>query len=89
MDIIAIQEILNVESKYLIECKRKQKKHSVGVGTVREFYGVHTAEKANKSIIAATSFFTSTAKEFAETCQWQLDLRDYDDVIGWIKAYRE
>lgn len=87
-DIVAIRSTLGVKSKYIIECKRYAKTNPVSVGLVRSLYGVQTQEGANKSILATTSHFTSGAKNFASSAnstQWGMDLKDYDDIVEWIR----
>jgi len=72
---------------YLIECKRHKPDNPVGVDVVRALYGVAAAEQATYGILAATSYFTKDAQEFAKTVQYRLSLRDYDDLIMWLKQY--
>lgn len=86
-DIIAIRSDLGIPSKYIIECKRYSYDNPVGVGLVRNLYGVQMQEGANKSVLATTSRFTSNAKEFASaknTTQWGMDLKDFDDICNWL-----
>jgi hypothetical protein len=86
-DIIAISEHLDIRSKYLIECKRYLPDNKVTISLVQRLYGVKMAESANKAILATTSSFTKPAKEFASEHIWDLDLKAYDDIMGWIKSY--
>ena len=86
-DIIAIQKQMNVQTKYLIECKRYARTNKVSMATVQRLFGVKMAEAANKAILATTSTFTRDARHFASTHMWDLDLKDYDDIIAWIRAY--
>lgn len=51
--------------KYLVQCKQ-WKISKVGVSTVRELYGVMTAERAVGGFVVASGAFTDDAKEFAE-----------------------
>ena len=92
-DIIAIHKSsMGIDTCYLIECKKYAPNNKVGVGIVRTLYGVHSSlDGANKSIIATTSSFTSGAKQFANDClrsKWHMDLKDHNDVLKWINAYR-
>lgn len=88
-DMIAIRDdALGIRSKYIIECKRYAKTNQVTVELVRHLYAIHTTTGANKSILATTSTFTRDAKKFAletKNTQWAMDLKDYDDVIEWVK----
>lgn len=51
--------------KYLVQCKQ-WKVSKVGVATVRELYGVMTAERAVGGFVVASGAFTDDAKAFAE-----------------------
>lgn len=72
---------------YLVECKRYQRDRPVGVEIVRSLYGVAAAERASCGVLATTSYFTRGAKEFAKKAQYQLSLRDFDDLAGWLRTY--
>jgi Restriction endonuclease len=87
-DIVAVYEHMNVKSKYLIECKRYAPTNKVSIGIVQRLFGVKVAESANKAILATTSFFTKDARNFANNHLWDLDLKDYNDIMAWIKTYR-
>jgi hypothetical protein len=92
-DIIAIQrDSMGIETRYFIECKKFAPENKVDVGIVRALYGVHSGNGGpNKSIIATTSSFTSEAICFANEgsrSKWDMDLRDINDVLGWISSYR-
>lgn len=86
-DIIAIHNKLNIRSKYIIECKRYAPERKVSVELVRSLLGVKTSENANKAVLATTSSFTKSAKEFAHHNLWYLDLKAYNDVMNWIRDY--
>ena len=93
-DIIAIHKHeLGIGTQYFIECKRHKPTNKVGVGIVRQLYGVHTGRDGpNKSIIATTSTFTSGAIDFAENIvksSWEMDLKDINDVLMWVNKYKK
>jgi hypothetical protein len=85
-DIIAVQRKLDVSLKILIECKRYHQAHKVPLAVVQRLFGVKIAEAANKAIVATTSTFTRDARVFASTHFWDLELKDYDDVVNWIRS---
>ncbi len=87
-DIIAIKDS-EVKVKYLIEAKRPEPGTPIGVGPVRELYGVKTDEKATKAILATTTYFTAPAKALQEDHIWELELRDYEGIMAWIHAYKK
>jgi len=83
-DVIAVKES-EANLRFLIECKRYDHLNRVGVGIVRQLYGVKEDEQATKAILATTSSFTKNAKEFFSRHVWELEARDYDGVVDWIK----
>jgi restriction system protein len=83
-DIIAVKEA-EANVRFLIECKRYERRREVGVQMVRSLYGVKVDECATKAILATTSSFSSAAKEFFQRHIWELEPRDYDGVVQWIK----
>lgn len=57
--------VLSKDSKTtLVQCKN-WKAQSVGVSTVRELYGVLTAERASEAIVVCSGNFTKDAAQFA------------------------
>lgn len=71
---------------YVVECKRYSPDNPVGVGLIRQLNGVVQAEQATAGILATTSFFTSGAKEFQKKISYQISLKDYLGIQGWLKA---
>ena len=69
---------------FLVECKKYAPDKSIGVGIIRQLYGVVQEEKATGGIIATTSFFTKGAKEFQEKVRYQVSLRDFLGVQKWL-----
>ena len=68
--------------KYLVQCKQ-WKVSKVGVATVRELYGVMTAERAVGGFVVASGAFTDDAKEFTEGRSIKLvDARRLRAMIG-------
>jgi HJR/Mrr/RecB family endonuclease len=88
-DIIAVHETMGLRSRYLIECKRYAPQNRVGLAIVQRLFGVKMAENANKAIIATTSNFTRDAKSFAAQRVWDLDLKAYNDILQWVREYRQ
>lgn len=69
---------------YIVECKKYAPDHHVGVALVRQLNGVLHAEQATAGILATTSFFTAGAKQFQETVAFQVSLKDYFGIQGWL-----
>jgi len=86
VDIIAVERsILTGKSIHLIECKRYARENKVGVGVVQRLVGVVSQKQATKGIVVTTSSFTEDAKVAARETERILTLRDYDDVVTWLK----
>ncbi len=86
-DIIAIRRH-EVNTKYLIECKRPDPGGYVGIRPVRELYGVKCDEMATKAILATTAYFSPDALLFFENHKWELESRDYEGLLDWLHAYK-
>lgn len=71
---------------YVVECKRYSPENPVGVGMIRQLNGVVQAEQATAGILATTSFFTKGAREFQKQISYQVSLKDYVGVQGWLKS---
>lgn len=75
-------ELYRGADKYLVQCKQ-WKTMKVGVATVRELYGVMTAERAVGGYVVASGSFTEDAKAFAEGRSIQLvDTKKLRSMIG-------
>lgn len=72
---------------YLVECKRHAPTNPVGIGVVRQLYGVVTQERATAGLIVATSRFSTDAHEFAVSVRHQMSLRDYDALCEWLQRH--
>lgn len=84
IDIIAIKNQTPFGmNRYLIQAK--QWKNKVGVEPVRSLIWAHNEYRATKSCLATTSAFTKGAWDLANNYKWQIELKDYDKIIEWIK----
>ncbi len=79
-------ELHQGKDKYLVQCKQ-WKTVRVGVGVVRELYGVMAAEGAVGGFVVASGSFTPDAKAFAEGRSIELvDARKLRRLIGGHQA---
>lgn len=69
---------------YVVECKRYAPTRPVGVGLIRNLYGVVEAERASAGLLVTSSYFTRPAQEFRETVPYRLSLKEYGDLKEWI-----
>ena len=86
IDIIAIKD-LEVSVKYIIQAKRPEPGNPVRITPVRALYWVKHREKATKAILATTTYFTKDAKMEFRDLVWELELKEYNGIIGWINDY--
>lgn len=89
-DIYAISNrALGHPQQWLIECKKYAAENTVGIGIVRALYGVRALRGLENSrlMLATTSRFTQGVENLA-TSRYDLYLRDYSDVIEWIREYQ-
>lgn len=85
-DVIAIKKDI-IKVKYLIECKRPEPENKVSIQVVKNLYATKVDEKATKGILATTAFFTNDAKMFFDRHKWELEPRDYNGIMYWLKDY--
>ena len=85
-DIIAVRRA-EVDTRFLIECKRPDPGNPVRISAVRELLGVREDDGASKAILATTSYFTPDALVFFERHKWVLEPRDFDALQTWIGKY--
>lgn len=69
---------------YLVECKKYRADRPVGVGVIRDLFGVVQANRASAGIVATTSFFTGDALAWAQPMRYQLSLRDFVALRAWL-----
>lgn len=86
-DIVAIRTDHGIVSKLLIECKRYVPPNKVDVGLVRQLYTVKQLEHASKALLVTTSYFTRPAREMERQHLYELELKDFDAVTGWVKEH--
>ena len=87
-DIIAVRRA-EVDVRYLIECKRPDPGKTLGVRPVRELLGVKTSDPASKAILATTAYFSPDARLLLDKHSWELEGRDYDGLLDWLRRYAD
>ena len=71
----------------LVEAKHYRQDRKIGVDLVRTLYGTLCDAQANSAMLVTSSTFTADAKQFQQKHQYQLNLRDYTDLVKWILKY--
>ncbi len=84
IDIIAIKNQSPFGlNRYLIQAKKW--KNKVGVEPVRSLLWAHNEYKATKSCLVTTSEFTKGAWDLANQHKWQIELKDHEKILEWIR----
>lgn len=88
-DIFAISKDIStgLKTSWVIECKKYKRENKVSVDIVRALYGVKSNLGVANALLATTSFFTKGAEEFKES-RYDIELKDYRDILEWINEYR-
>ena len=84
-DLYAFKKDRQLETSFLVECKRYAPPNKVGVEVVRQLYGLVQHERVSGGVIVTTSYFTRGANDFAKTVPYQLYLRDFYDLSVWLE----
>ena len=72
----------------LVECKKWSANKKVSVQPIRNLYGVLMLERATNAMLVTTSTFTKPAVNFVKSVQYQMSLKDYDDIKMWLSKYK-
>ncbi len=72
-----------------VECKKWAPTRHVGIEVVQRLYGVQQINKANKSMVVTTSYFTKQAIAECKRYENLMSLKDYFDLKAWLKRYEE
>lgn len=87
-DILATMPTAVGQLLAIVECKKYSPDRPVGVDIVeRMLYTIREKDRASIGMIATTSRFTKGASRAAENYQWQILLRDYGHLQGWLREH--
>ena len=88
-DIFAITKDFDsgVRTSWIIECKKYAPTNKVGVEVVRSLYGVKSDLRVANALLVTSSSFTKGVFDF-QASRYDIELRDYRDVIEWLNQYR-
>lgn len=71
----------------LVETKRYARHRKVGFDVVQRLYGAFASQGANCAMLVTTSSFTEPARILQSQHRYQLVLREYADIVKWIRDY--
>lgn len=88
-DIYAItkEQQADVQTSWIIECKKYSSERRVGIDIVRQLYGVKIQLGVANMMLATTSQFTKGVKDY-KSSRYDLELKDYEGILEWINEYR-
>lgn len=72
----------------LVEAKQHSESRPVGVSLVRSLFGTLVDHEATTGMLVTTSRFSGPARAFQQRHEYQLSLKDYQDVVSWILKYK-
>lgn len=72
----------------LVECKKWSPNNKVTIEPIRNLYGILALERATNAMLVTTSTFTEPAVNFVKSVQYQMSLRDYNDMKLWLTKYK-
>ena len=84
VDLIATQDSYIGSDAYIVEVKKYSKERLVGLKTVRALLGVVELRNATKGILVTSSYFTNSAKQYADSNE-KLELIDFDGIADWLR----
>jgi hypothetical protein len=87
-DILATKRFAGMPVFFAFECKKYAPHRPVGPDIIRALLGTVRGKdtRANKGVLVTTSTFTPAARKFFVT-EPDLEGRDFDDVVAWLKEY--
>ena len=88
-DIFAIEQREFTQNKYIIECKRYAPHRKIDISLVRNLYAVKTHNLVTKALLVTTSTFTPAAIAFQRQHAWELELKEYHDIMNWLQLHWE
>ena len=88
VDLYLLNQTPTGRALVLVEAKRYRADRPVGVGVVRQLYGVVEARRASAGVVATTSFFTPPARRFQEEVEFRMGLQDFRDLQRMLAGTR-
>jgi restriction system protein len=85
VDLYLVRHTLFGRQLTIVDTKRNRRDRTVGVGVVRELFGVVEAKRASAGVIATTSFFSPDAHRFQQSVPFRLGLQDYFDLQAMLR----
>lgn len=87
IDILAFEDNMFSKNSYVIECKRYAPHKKVSIDIVQRLYGIKQSNRLTKAFLVTSSSFTKPAREWANQHCWELELKDFNDIVKWLNAF--
>jgi len=85
VDIWAVQKSTIGEMLILVQAKKYKSARKISLEPVSALYGVMEMEKANQAVLATTSEFEPSARQFAERTSNRIILASPSEIRNWIQ----
>ena len=85
-DLYAVVHNADVDSSWIIECKKYSPENKVGIDIARAFYCVKQEVIAADTLLATTSNFAKRMSDF-KASRYDLFIKDYKGILKWINKY--
>ena len=87
-DILAVMNTPLGQFLTIVECKRYAPHRKIGINYIERFMWTLTRnDNANCALMVTTSTFSKDALELQKKYNWQLKLKDINDIINWLGKY--
>ncbi|MFZ1006351.1 MAG: restriction endonuclease [Candidatus Sulfotelmatobacter sp.] len=86
-DILASMKTELGEFLCLVEAKHYREDRKIGVSLIRTLYGTLCDYQASSAMLVTSSLYSKDARALQQKHKYELSLRDYTDVAGWIQRY--
>lgn len=87
IDLVAFSAKHSIPLKLIIQCKRYAPEKRVGLSIVKELYATKLDLGASLAMLVTTSWFTRPSIAFANRHRFELDLKDFDALLFWLKGH--
>jgi restriction endonuclease Mrr len=83
VDLLAVMKSVDgLDFRVAVQCKRYARDRKVSAEPVRALRGILDVTRADRGVLATTSFFAPSAEELVRQHLWQISLRDYDRIVA-------
>ena len=89
VDIFAYKKLAIGRILFVVDTKRYKKANLIGVEMVRQLHGTLIHHNATSAMLVTTSGYSRDSRKYEKQHAFQLFLREYADIIGWLNDYKK